>query len=201
MGRKTLLDEISALDHLHFSKRARKRARRRMRRGRLAIGGWMLLALLAVFGIKASDPTLEFAQALERTLLNQDGDVAQASTTTQTSSKAKARAAGQDRVEIEPHVILPTPTPSGGEIHAIIRAAAAEFGVSADYLLDIAECESTFNPNAFHSAGYHGLFQFDHATWGDFGYGNIYDPVAQARTTARLIKAGESHRWPICGLR
>jgi hypothetical protein len=203
MGRKTLLDEISALDHLHFSKRARKRARRRMLRGRLAIGGWLLLALLALFGIRTSDPTLEFAQALERAILNGDEKLtagkagAGAQANRQNKGKRSPRANG---VKTAPPGGAPTPIPSGGEIHQIIVNAASEFGVSADYLLSIAECESTFNPNAYHPAGYHGLFQFDFTTWGEFGYGSIYDPVAQARTTARLIKAGESDRWPICGL-
>jgi hypothetical protein len=203
MGRKTLLDEISALDHLHFSKRARKRARRRMRRGRFAIGGWMLLALLALFGIRASDPTLEFVQALERAVLNGDGNLTAARAAgTQANRLTKGkRSPRANRVETAPPGAVPTPTPSGGEIHQIIVDAAAEFGVSADYLLSIAECESTFNANAYHPAGYHGLFQFDFTTWSEFGYGSIYDPVAQARTTARLIRAGESDRWPVCGLR
>ena len=205
MGRKTLLDEISALDHLHFSKRARKRARRRMRRGRLAIGGWMLLALLALFGIRTSDPTLEFAQALERAILSGDKNLATAKAGAGSQAKTRTkntRSAMEDGGENESQFTLATPTPTltGGRVHDIIVAAAAEFGVSADYLLSIAECESTYNPNAYHPAGYHGLFQFDFTTWAEFGYGSIYDPVAQARTTARLIKAGESDRWPICGL-
>ena len=115
MGRKTLLDEISALDHLHFSKRARKRARRRLRRGRLAIGGWMLLALLALFGIRASDPTLEFVQALERAILNGDGDVvtAKAGAGGQATAQKRKRAAEQDRAELESRVFA-TPTGSSG---------------------------------------------------------------------------------------
>jgi soluble lytic murein transglycosylase-like protein len=166
----------------------------------------MCLALLAVFGIRASDPTLEFARAIERKLLSGDEVAAAqaAAGATQTKTKAKAgskpvRSAVDDRLDVQPHVSLPTPRPSGDEITRIIVDAANEFGVSADYMLSIAECESTFNPDAYHPAGYHGLFQFDFPTWGDFGYGSIYDPVAQARTTARLIKAGESHRWPVCG--
>jgi len=165
----------------------------------------MMLALLALFGIKASDPTLEFAQALERRFLS-GGDVATAQagaglTGDEATVKAKLNRAGSERPadQVPSPIPTPTPTPSGGEIHQIIIDAANEFGVSADYLLSIAECESTFNPNAYHPAGYHGLFQFDFATWSDFGYGHIYDPVAQARTTARLIRAGESHRWPVCG--
>ena len=207
MARKTLLDEISALDHLHFSKRVRRRVRRRQRRGRLALGGWMLMGVLAIFGIQASDPTLEFVQAIERTVLG--GDTAEAAQAggVAVTKRQRERSASRDRVENEPNGQLPTPTPSpspspsGGEITRIIMAAATEFGIDPDYMLSIAECESTFNPNAYHPAGYHGLFQFDYMTWGEFGYGSIYDPVAQARTTAKLLADGESDRWPVCGLR
>lgn len=88
--------------------------------------------------------------------------------------------------------------PAGGSITEIIYAAAAEFGLSGDYLLSVAGCESGLNPQAHNAAGYHGLFQFDEQTWSAYGYGSIYDPVAQSRTAARLIAAGQSSRWPNC---
>ena len=81
---------------------------------------------------------------------------------------------------------------------SIITSAAAEFGLSADYLLSVAQCESNYNPYAYNPAGYHGLFQFDFSTWEAYGYGDIYDPAAQARTAARLIAAGQTDRWPNC---
>lgn len=80
----------------------------------------------------------------------------------------------------------------------IIYAAAARHGVSGDYLLSIALCESSLDPGAYNPAGYHGLFQFDHQTWAAFGSGEIYDPAAQADAAAELIAAGQSHRWPNC---
>lgn len=107
----------------------------------------------------------------------------------------------------------PTPTPSptatvasaaetpgsySGSITDIIYAAAAEFGVSGDWMVAIATCESTLDPNAYNPAGYYGLFQYDQTTWAEFGYGSIYDPVAQARTTAELLAMGQSSRWPSC---
>lgn len=88
--------------------------------------------------------------------------------------------------------------PSGGSVTDIIYAAAAEFGLSGDYLLSVASCESGLNPQAQSPAGYHGLFQFDQQTWVAYGYGSIYDPVAQARTAARLLAAGQASRWPNC---
>lgn len=102
----------------------------------------------------------------------------------------------------------PSPSPSeseaapapqgGGSITEIVYAAAAEFGISGDYLLAVAGCESGLNPQAHNAAGYYGLFQFDQQTWSAYGYGSIYDPVAQARTAARLLAAGQSSRWPNC---
>jgi hypothetical protein len=85
-----------------------------------------------------------------------------------------------------------------GSIADIVYAAAAEYGLSGDYLLSIAECESALDPSAYDGSRYYGLFQFDRTTWAEFGYGDIYDPVAQARTAARLIAAGETSRWPNC---
>ena len=71
-------------------------------------------------------------------------------------------------------------------------------------MVSIATCESGLNPSAYNAAGYHGLFQYDQTTWAAYGYGSIYDPVAQARTTAELLAAGESSaagptahkKWP-----
>lgn len=91
------------------------------------------------------------------------------------------------------------PAAPAGSIEGIIYAAAAEFGISGPYLLGIARCESTLNPNAVSSTGkYHGLFQYDQATWSAYGYGSVYDPVAQSRTTAELLAAGHASRWPSC---
>lgn len=97
-----------------------------------------------------------------------------------------------------PVVQEPAPAPAGS-IQEIIYGAAAEFGISGSYMLSIAQCESTLNPNAVSSTGkYHGLFQYDQTTWGAYGYGSIYDPVAQSRTTAELLAAGQASRWPSC---
>ena len=91
-------------------------------------------------------------------------------------------------------------TPSyGGSVEDIIYSAAAEYGVDGGYMVAIANCESGLNPRAVSPAGYYGLFQFDQQTWAEYGSGSIYDPVAQARATARLISMGQSSRWPNCG--
>jgi soluble lytic murein transglycosylase-like protein len=88
--------------------------------------------------------------------------------------------------------------PPAGSLAAIVYDAAAEFGLDGSYLLSVATCESGLNTQAYNAAGYHGLFQFDQATWSAYGYGSIYDATAQSRTAARLIAAGQSSRWPNC---
>jgi hypothetical protein len=104
--------------------------------------------------------------------------------------------------ELEPVVAVEAveeaPVAPAGSITAIIYAAAAEYGLSGDYLLGVASCESGLNPNAVNPAGYYGLFQFGSGTWATEGYGSIYDPVAQARTAARMLAAGMASRWPNC---
>lgn len=102
----------------------------------------------------------------------------------------------KEKQEASPDPIQATAT--AATTTPVIHAAAAEFGLDPDYLLSVAVCESTLNPNAYNPAGYHGLFQFDHTTWAAYGYGSIYDPTAQARTAARLLAAGQSSRWPNC---
>ena len=83
-------------------------------------------------------------------------------------------------------------------IPEIIYAAAAEFGLNRRYLMSVAYCESDLDPLAVNPAGYYGLFQFDQPTWGAFGYGSIWNPVAQSRTAASMLAAGMYERWPNC---
>jgi soluble lytic murein transglycosylase-like protein len=92
----------------------------------------------------------------------------------------------------------PEPAPEPGTVSGIIAAAAAEYGLDADYLTSVAWCESSLDPGAVSPAGYYGLFQFDQSTWAAYGYGSIYDPVAQSRTAARMIAGGLSEKWPNC---
>jgi hypothetical protein len=83
-------------------------------------------------------------------------------------------------------------------IPEVIYAAAAEFGLNRRYLVSVAYCESDLDPLAVNPAGYYGLFQFDQPTWAAFGYGSIWNPVAQSRTAARMLAAGMYERWPNC---
>jgi hypothetical protein len=88
------------------------------------------------------------------------------------------------------------------EVTEAISVAAAHHGVSEQRLRCLAFRESRFQPWAYNRAGYHGLYQFDWATW---TYGSRlaglvgaspYDPWAAAEVTALLIARGEGSRWP-----
>jgi soluble lytic murein transglycosylase-like protein len=92
----------------------------------------------------------------------------------------------------------PAPEPEPDTVSEIIAAAAAEYGLDAGYLTSVAWCESSLDPGAVSPAGYYGLFQFDETTWAAYGYGSIYDPVAQSRTAARMLASGLSEKWPNC---
>ena len=193
------------MDKLSFSRRARRRARRqRVKRIAFALsvlatitglpGATFALDALGrlsvprptqaeLRGIQASESlasTTRFRrEVFERRPRNQPGS----------SSQADGRGAeGADDAG----------PASGGSIPEIISSAAAEFGLDGGYLLSVAGCESGLDPSAVNAVGYHGLFQFDETTWAAYGYGSIYDPIAQARTAARLLAAGQNSRWPNC---
>jgi soluble lytic murein transglycosylase-like protein len=104
----------------------------------------------------------------------------------------------EERAEEAEAAPTPAPAQEPQTVSEIIAAAAAEYGIGADYLMSVAWCESSLDPGAVSPAGYYGLFQFDQSTWAAYGYGSIYDPVAQSRTAARMLAAGMSERWPNC---
>jgi soluble lytic murein transglycosylase-like protein len=88
---------------------------------------------------------------------------------------------------------------SGGDIEAIITAAAQAEGVDPSWLISTAECESGLNPNAYNGAGpYDGLFQFLPSTFAAHGGGDIWDPTQQAQIAATMFANGESGEWPVC---
>lgn len=90
---------------------------------------------------------------------------------------------------------------SENSIQDTIRNAASKYGVSGDYLLRIANCESTFNPRAYNPSGATGLFQYKPATWASFsdraGYSgaSIYNVTAQANVTAWAFSNGLAYHW------
>jgi hypothetical protein len=194
------------VERLHFGARARRRRKYR----RIAVYLWMFSMVGMIAGLPGTNLSLNFVQRVFGQKI-----AAQSSGAISTSQSAT----GMMRFQRGLFKKRPTPTPSvsvvapstpssepaadssedaSGSIESTIYAAAEEFGLSGSYLVGVANCESHLNPSAYNSAGYHGLFQFDQTTWSAYGYGSIYDPVAQARTAARLIAAGQSSRWPNC---
>ena len=188
------------MEHLHFSRMARRRARRRRIRRRLAFVSLCALAL----GVPGADTGLAALQEIVGSRLPVVRPAESITTTDSTQSLMKFR---RDVFDARPR---PTPSESttpespsvdvapSGTMAEIIYAAAGEFGLSGDYLLSVATCESNLDPQAVNAAGYYGLFQFDETTWAAYGYGSIYDATAQARTAARLLAAGQYSRWPNC---
>ena len=186
------------MERLHFSRRARRRLRRQ-RIARWAAGASIAAMLLGIPGATAGLQLLEPLGAPSNSTkgpaaalgLRDQGVVAplrgwwlRATSATEHRRRSASK--------------TPIPKATRYDLETSISAAATEFGVDGGYLLSIAECESDLDPGAYNAAGYHGLFQFDVQTWAAYGYGSIYDPVAQARTAARLISAGHSSRWPNC---
>ena len=88
------------------------------------------------------------------------------------------------------------PAAPAGSVEAIIRAAAARHGVSGDWMVKIARCESGLSPRAYNRAGpYIGLFQFLASTFRANGGTNIYDPADQSEIAARMLAHGQAHQW------
>lgn len=156
----------------------------------------MWLWLASVFGAAAGLPGLD-GGLLER--LAARGALLERAGTAVPVSRSAAAAVRfrREAFENRPRP-TPSPSPSPATLGGILTAAAHEFGLDPAYLISVANCESTLNPNAVNPAGYYGLFQFDQGTWAAYGYGSIFDPVAQARTAARLLAAGQASRWPSC---
>lgn len=183
------------MDRLFFGERARRRAR--FKRATVWLSLFSMAAMIT--GVPGTGAVFEFVGSF-----GQEAEVkpSEGITTTETMTSMKRFQSRMFEARPKP---TPTPTPtqepdpaSGGSIVEIITAAAERHGLSGDYLVGIAECESGLDPNAYNAAGYHGLFQFDSATWAEFGNGSITDPVAQAEAAASLIAAGQSSRWPVC---
>lgn len=109
----------------------------------------------------------------------------------------------------------------GGDMKAIIRAAAAAYGAKPDGLLRVAQAESTLNPNAANDwdsnakAGIpsKGLFQFIEPTFNSMSQQAMranpsawtgvsrqwMDPTAQALTAAWAFTNGQGSHWATYG--
>jgi hypothetical protein len=95
----------------------------------------------------------------------------------------------------------PAPPPPG-EIAAIIRDAAAKYGVDPETLLRVAYCESRYDPLAYNGIlGASGLFQIIPGTWranslrAGYAGASVFDPVANANVAAWMFSQGQSRQW------
>jgi hypothetical protein len=179
------------------------RARRRRKIRRLVSWTWIFCMVGMIAGIPGTELSLTVAQRLfgQKVAAQSAGafDTSEAAAGMKRFQRGLFRKHPVPSPTISPSPSMEgSPTPVDASIEEVIYDAAEEFGLSGSYLVSVAECESHLNPYAYNAAGYHGLFQFDGQTWTAYGYGSVYDPVAQARTAARLIADGQSSRWPNC---
>jgi len=97
-------------------------------------------------------------------------------------------------------------TQATGGIEGIVRAAANKYGISEDYFVSVARCESTLNPNSVNYDYYEngnpsGLFQHISGYWSaraeKYGYAgaSVLDPVANANVTAAMFADGLTNLW------
>ena len=179
------------MERLHFGARARRRARLK----RIAL--WV--SVLSLIGIGVGIPGSDVGLRLIGSVDGPEASVASSGAVQTTRAAESSLRFRRQLFERRPDPkARKGPAPAPASITEIVYAAAERHGLSGDYLLSVAECESGLDPGAYNPAGYHGLFQFDYQTWGEFGVGDIYDPIAQADAAAALLAAGESSRWPNC---
>jgi Transglycosylase SLT domain len=85
---------------------------------------------------------------------------------------------------------------SPSSVIGIIEAAAARWGVSGAWMVQIARCESGLRPTAVNPAGpYLGLFQFLQSTFTHNGGTNIWDAADQANIAAKMLAHGQAYQW------
>lgn len=102
------------------------------------------------------------------------------------------------------------PAQPSGSMESIVRAAAVKHGVNPDYLVRVARCESTMNPNAvnrnYFAGGSHptGLFQYLKETWnrissrspyGQQPWSAVTNGHINAHVTAWAFANGYSGEW------
>ena len=89
------------------------------------------------------------------------------------------------------------------DIARIIHDAFAPLGQRAlQWAMNVAYCESRYNPNAVNSSsGASGLFQFMPATWAGSPWASksVFDPVANAQAAAWLYQRSGPGQWSCTG--
>ena len=87
----------------------------------------------------------------------------------------------------------------GENMEAVIRSAAKKYGVSEQLMLDLAYCESRFDPktigDGFMPKPSIGLFQINLYYHPEVTESQALDPVFSADWTAKQISEGRLHLW------
>lgn len=113
------------------------------------------------------------------------------------------------QAEVAPKDVPVAPAASTGpvgNVEQIVRDAAIRYGQNPDYMVKIAMCESTLNPNSVARNiidGGHpsGLFQHVTTYWparaAKYGYpgASVFDAVANANVTAQMFRDGHQNLW------
>lgn len=98
-------------------------------------------------------------------------------------------------------VVKGTAVVGPAEISAKIVYWANRYGVSSSWMLQIARCESNFNPGSVNAYGYKGLYQYSDSTFAGYASNagipgaSIWDPDAQAHATAWALANGHAGAW------
>lgn len=88
----------------------------------------------------------------------------------------------------------------------VVRDAAIRYGVSPDWLADVARCESGFDPSAYNAkTGDSGLMQFQPSTFDTFCqmsgmYGDLWNGHDSAEIAAWAFANGYADHWVCSGL-
>jgi hypothetical protein len=113
-----------------------------------------------------------------------------------------AQPAAPEPVQAAPPAPAASPSPSPGQGGAVpvrladpthepaIRQAAESAGIDPDYMVKVAQIESSGKANA-KNGDYQGLFQFGPAAWEQFGQGDPNNPQDAAAAMARMTRANQ----------
>jgi soluble lytic murein transglycosylase-like protein len=112
------------------------------------------------------------------------------------ATTAPARPIAKPRVKLRSVAAPLVAAASPSSVIGIIEAAAARWGVSGAWMVQIARCESGLRPTAVNPGGpYIGLFQFLQSTFTRNGGTNIWDATDQANITAKMLAHGQAWQW------
>jgi soluble lytic murein transglycosylase-like protein len=124
------------------------------------------------------------------------GHMIAAPTPAPSATPAPARPVANLRVKLRSVAPPLVAAASPSSVIGIIEAAAARWGVSGAWMVQIARCESGLRPTAVNPGGpYIGLFQFLQSTFTHNGGTNIWDATDQANITAKMLAHGQAYQW------